>query len=49
MTQPIPLVVLEQRYLAWVEAAFAGDRKALAQTLGLSPRTLFRKLAAPEQ
>ena len=49
VTQPIPLVVLEQRYLAWVEAAFAGDRKALAQTLGLSPRTLFRKLAAPEQ
>lgn len=42
---PVPLAELEQRYLAWIDKTFTGDRKALAQALGLSPRTLFRKLA----
>jgi DNA-binding NtrC family response regulator len=42
---PIPLTELERRYMAWIEASFQGDRKALASALGLSPRTLFRKLS----
>jgi len=42
---PVPLRTLEQRYLEWVAASFPGDRRALAATLGLSARTLFRKLA----
>lgn len=41
----IPLKSLEQRYLAWVAKTFAGDRKALAAQLGVSTRTLFRKLS----
>ena len=45
LSTPVPLAELEQRYLDWVEQCFDGDRKALAQVLGLSPRTLFRKLA----
>lgn len=42
----IPLKSLEQRYLAWLASRFPGDRKALAAALGVSPRTLFRKLAS---
>ncbi|MEW6165755.1 MAG: sigma 54-interacting transcriptional regulator [Pseudomonadota bacterium] len=34
----------EQRYLAWALAHHAGDRVALAQRLGISERTLFRKI-----
>jgi len=43
--EAIPLKTLEQRYLSWLATSFKGDRKALASTLGLSPRTLFRKLS----
>jgi DNA-binding NtrC family response regulator len=45
-----PLESLEQRYLAWAAGNFRGDRKALAERLGISERTLYRKLrnAAPE-
>ena len=43
---PIPLAELEQRYIAWVVTRFAGERNALAKRLELSPRTLYRKLAA---
>ena len=43
---PIALDELERRYLAWVSNRFRGDRAALAKCLELSPRTLFRKLAA---
>ena len=34
----------EHRYLAWALAAHQGDRPALARHLGISERTLFRKL-----
>ena len=39
-----PLSEVEQRYLAEVSARFTGDRKELAEKLGVSERTLFRKL-----
>lgn len=40
----LPLEEVEQRYLRWVHARHAGDRKALAEQLGVSERTLYRKL-----
>jgi len=40
----IPLDEAEQRYLRWAVARHQGDRHALARRLGISPRTLFRKL-----
>ncbi len=40
----LPLEEVERRYLAWASAEFDGDRKALASKLGLSERTLYRKL-----
>jgi two-component system response regulator HydG len=39
-----PLENLEQRYLAWASKNFQGDRKSLAERLGISERTLYRKL-----
>ena len=39
-----PLGNLEQRYLVWASKNFQGDRKALADRLGISERTLYRKL-----
>ena len=36
---------MERRYLAWAEETFQGDRRALSKRLGMSPRTLFRKLS----
>jgi DNA-binding NtrC family response regulator len=39
-----PLESLEKRYLAWATENFQGDRKALAEQLGISERTLYRKL-----
>lgn len=39
-----PLANLEKRYLDWATANFQGDRKALAKRLGISERTLYRKL-----
>jgi transcriptional regulator with PAS, ATPase and Fis domain len=39
-----PLASLEKRYLAWAVENFEGDRKALAGRLGVSERTLYRKL-----
>jgi DNA-binding NtrC family response regulator len=48
-TSPIeeiaPLASLEKRYLAWAAEHFQGDRKALAERLGISERTLYRKLS----
>ncbi|HEX8988012.1 MAG TPA: sigma 54-interacting transcriptional regulator [Rhodocyclaceae bacterium] len=41
----VTLAEAERRYLRWAVARHAGDRHALARTLGVSPRTLFRKLA----
>lgn len=39
-----PLESLEKRYLSWAMENFQGDRKALAAELGISERTLYRKL-----
>jgi two-component system response regulator HydG len=39
-----PLESLEKRYLSWATENFQGDRKALAAQLGISERTLYRKL-----
>jgi DNA-binding NtrC family response regulator len=46
--QPEELVTLEQaeeRYLRWVVARFHGEKKLLAKKLGVSERTLYRKLS----
>ncbi|MET0083059.1 MAG: sigma 54-interacting transcriptional regulator [Sedimenticola sp.] len=40
----LSLEEVERRYLEQVSAQFGGDRKALADKLGISERTLFRKL-----
>jgi DNA-binding NtrC family response regulator len=40
----LPLVEIERRYLAQVISKFDGDRDSLADKLGVSKRTLFRKL-----
>jgi DNA-binding NtrC family response regulator len=45
----IPLNEVEHLYLAWAEEQFQGDRKSFAKKLGLSPRTLFRKLSGLEE
>lgn len=42
--QVLPLEDVEQRYLEWAEQHYAGSRTELAQQLGVSVRTLFRKL-----
>ena len=41
----VPLETAERRYLQWALAQHAGDRKTLAEQLGISERTLYRKLA----
>lgn len=41
----LPLADVEQRYLRWASERFAGDRRGLAQALGISERTLYRRLA----
>jgi len=40
----LPLEAVERRYLRWVYATHRGDRKTLAADLGVSERTLYRKL-----
>ena len=40
----LPLEEVEQRYLRWVHETHPGDRRALADQLGVSERTLYRKL-----
>jgi len=44
----VPLEHLEKRYLAWAAENFQGDRKTLADRLGMSERTLYRKLKEAE-
>ena len=44
----VPLERLEQRYLVWAAKHFQGDRKTLAERLGISERTLYRKLRDAE-
>lgn len=43
-----PLESLEKRYLTWATRNFKGDRKTLAERLGISERTLYRKLRNSE-
>ena len=43
--QPAPLIAAEQHYLAGLLEQFDGNRQALARSLGISERTLYRKLA----
>ena len=40
----LPLEEVERRYLQEVSQSFSGDRRELAELLGVSERTLFRKL-----
>ncbi len=40
----VSLEQMERRYLAWAAQNFHGDRRALAEKLGMSERTLYRKL-----
>lgn len=40
----VELAELEMRYIAWAEARMAADPSALAGLLGVSQRTLYRKL-----
>lgn len=42
--QLVPLIELEKRYLEHVLLRHKGDRKTLAKQLGISERTLYRKL-----
>ncbi len=42
----IPLEEVERRYLRWSARHFAGERRELAARLGLSERTLYRRLEA---
>jgi DNA-binding NtrC family response regulator len=42
----LPLEEVERRYLNKVVRRYRGDRRALAALLGVSQRTLFRKLRA---
>ncbi len=41
---PLPLAQLEQRYLTWLMARPGADVRTLAPALGVSERTLYRKL-----
>jgi len=43
-TEIMPLAEVEKNYLARVASEYGGDREALAEALGISRRTLYRKL-----
>ncbi len=49
----VPLAEMEERYLRWARQIHLGDRRSLAHSLGISERTLYRKLESisglPEQ
>ncbi|MDM8546478.1 sigma-54 interaction domain-containing protein [Candidatus Venteria ishoeyi] len=44
----IPLETLERDYLQWAQCTHSGDRASLAEQLGMSERTLYRKLKGLE-
>ena len=46
LNEAVDLDTLEQRYLSWLLAQLNGDLGAMAKTLGVSVRTLYRKLPA---
>ena len=47
VSEVVPLDALERRYLAWARARPGLDAAGLAERLGVSPRTLYRKLQTP--
>ncbi|MBS1140471.1 MAG: sigma54 specific transcriptional regulator, Fis family [Proteobacteria bacterium] len=49
IAEVIDLATLEERYLAWVRQRATGDHAQLAERLGVSPRTLYRKLQGYEK
>jgi len=44
LTMPLPLDEQERLYLCWARRRHRGDMRTLAATLGISERTLYRKL-----
>jgi DNA-binding NtrC family response regulator len=40
----LPLEEVESRYLRWAATTFSGTRRELAKELGVSERSLYRKL-----
>lgn len=44
LQEVVPLALAEQQYLEWAASHHMGDRRALAKMLGISERTLYRKL-----
>jgi DNA-binding NtrC family response regulator len=40
----VTLEQAEQQYLKWASTYYQGDRRMLAKMLGISERTLYRKL-----
>ena len=44
----VPLDALERRYLQWAAGRFSGSKRELARKLGLSERSLYRKLTRTE-
>ena len=45
LTEPLALAEVERRYLAWLQATWGNEKPgALAARLGISERTLYRKL-----
>ena len=44
VAETVPLAELEARYLSWARSQHVGERTRLAAQLGVSERTLFRKL-----
>ena len=44
LNEVVDLATLERRYLAWAKARPGSDLPTLAEQLGISPRTLYRKL-----
>jgi DNA-binding NtrC family response regulator len=44
VSELVPLATIEEQYLRWAVMHFAGDRAALARKLGISERTLYRRI-----
>lgn len=44
LQEVVPLALAEQQYIEWAASQYTGDRRALANALGISERTLYRKL-----
>ena len=44
LSEVVDLATLEKRYLEWVRTNPESDLPTLAGNLGISPRTLYRKL-----